>query len=72
VGIAAGAGLAGAAVANRRRRPHPSEVTNSSPGETSAPDTEDAPAAARPDHANDPTGAAERGDPKGPGFADAA
>ena len=72
VGIAAGAGLGGVAVAKRRRRAHQNEATNRPPGETPASAMQDVPAAAHPDHANDPNGRGEHRDPKGSGFADAA
>ena len=72
IGIAAGAGLGGAAVATHRRRGHQGEVTNQPADETSASAMEHVSAAARADQASDPDGNAERGGPKGPGFADAA
>jgi hypothetical protein len=72
VGIAAGAGLGGVAMAKRHRRAQQNDATTRSPGETPAPGMKDVPAASHPDHANDPNGGGERGDPKGPGVADAA
>ena len=72
VGIAAGAGLGGVAMAQRRRRARQNEATTGSPAETPAPAMQNVAAAARPGHANDPNGGGEHGDPKGPGFADAA
>jgi hypothetical protein len=72
VGIAAGAGLGGAAMAKSRRRGHQGEATNWPADVTSASAREPVAAAAHPDQANDSNGGAEHGDPKGPGFADAA
>jgi hypothetical protein len=71
VGIAAGAGLGGVAMANRRRA-HQREATNRPLGEAPASAVQDVPAAAHPDRANEPSAGGEHGDPKGPGFADAA
>jgi hypothetical protein len=70
IGIAAGAGLGGAAMATRRRNGHQAETANWPPVETSAAATQAAPTADH--HANDPSGGAEHGTPKGPNFADAA
>jgi hypothetical protein len=79
VGIAAGAGLGGVAMAQRRRRARPDEATTGSPAMTTgspakvpAHAMQDVSAAAHPDHANDPNGGGEDGDPKGLGCADAA
>ena len=72
IGIAAGAGLGGAAMATRRRRGHQGEATNWPADETSASAAEHVSAAARANQADDPAGDGEHGDPKGPGFADAA
>jgi hypothetical protein len=72
VGIAAGAGLGGVAMAQRRRRARPDETTTGSPAKVPAHAMQDVSAAAHPDHANDPNGGGEDGDPKGLGCADAA
>ena len=72
VGIAAGAGLGGVAMAQRRRRAHRGEVATGSPAKAPAHAMHDVSAAAQPDHANDPNGGGEHGDPKGAGRADAA
>jgi hypothetical protein len=71
VGIAAGAGLGGVAMA-KRRRGRQSQATSWPPGEAPDPAMQDVSAAARPHDANDPNDREENGDPKGPGFADAA
>jgi hypothetical protein len=72
VGIAAGAGLGGVAMAQRRRRAHPSQATNAPPAEPPAHAMQDVSATAHPDHAHDANGGGEHGDPKGTSRADAA
>jgi hypothetical protein len=72
VGIAAGAGLGGVAMAKRRRRAYQHKATNRPPGDASTPAMQDVPAAAHPDDAKVPNGGGGHGAPKGPDLGDAA
>jgi hypothetical protein len=69
VGIAAGAGLGGVAMATRRRRAGQNQATTWPPGEAAS---QDASATGGPGDANYPSGGGENEGPKGPGLADAA
>jgi hypothetical protein len=72
IGIAAGAGLGGAVMAGRRRRGQQAYTDSGPPADQPAAATDGDPTSTGPYYANDPTGGAQHGDPKGPDFADAA
>jgi hypothetical protein len=72
IGVAAGAGLGGAVMAGRRRRGKQDHTESGPPAGQPAAAMDGDPTSTGPYYANDPTGGAQHGDPKGPDFADAA